>query len=157
MSPRERLAAASPELVAGLVTLVIGGLFIAEARGLPPPFFEPIGSAAVPRATAWIVVALSIAMMAKAVLIGTSRKIHFETRADVWRTIAFAALVIAYVVGLALTRIGFASLTIAFLTIAIPLLGGFSRRMFLQALALGVVLGFALQYLFTRVLVTDLP
>ena len=43
------------------------------------------------------------------------------------------------------------------LAVSVPLLAGFSRRWVLRSVVLGIVIGFGLQFLFTRILVTDLP
>jgi putative tricarboxylic transport membrane protein len=157
MIPSRRFGAALPELVAGTFSLVLAGLFIAQARGLPPPYFEPIGSAAVPRGTAWIVVVLAIVMMARALFSQQSGPAAFHSPHEVRRTLAFSGLILLYVAALGLTRIGYAVATIVFLTMAVPLLAGFSRQWLLRSLALGILLGFGLQYLFTHILVTDLP
>jgi putative tricarboxylic transport membrane protein len=157
MIPSRRFGTALPELVAGMFSLVLAGLFIAQARGLPPPFFEPIGSAAVPRGTAWIVVVLAVVMMTRALLSRETGPAPFHSPREIRRTLAFSGLILLYVAALGLTRIGYALATVAFLTIAVPLLAGFSRQWLLRSLALGIPLGFGLQYLFTHILVTDLP
>ncbi|HVL70328.1 MAG TPA: tripartite tricarboxylate transporter TctB family protein [Beijerinckiaceae bacterium] len=152
-----RVAAAVPELVAGTVAIVIAALFVVEARTLPPPFFEPIGSAAVPRATALIVLTLAAAMIVQALLRRPADAPPETPSANLRLALAFSALTVLYAAGLGLTRIGYAPLTVVFLAVAIPLLGGFDRRTIGFALASGIVLGFGLQFLFTRILVTDLP
>jgi putative tricarboxylic transport membrane protein len=157
MNRSRPFGAALPDLVAGTVALIVAGLFIVEARGLPPPFFEPIGSAAVPRGTAWIAVVLAIAMMGRALLSREPAAAAFHSPRELRRTLAFSVLILVYVAALGLTRIGYAVTTTVFLTLAIPLLAGFSRQWLLRSFALGIVLGFGLQFLFTRVLVTDLP
>jgi putative tricarboxylic transport membrane protein len=157
MSRSRPFGEALPELLAGTVALIVAGLFIVEARGLPPPFFEPIGSAAVPRGTAWIVVVLALAMMGRALFSREPGSAAFHSPQEVRRTVAFSALILLYVAALGLTKIGYAVSTLVFLAISVPLLAGFSRRWLLRSVVLGIVFGFGLQFLFTRVLVTDLP
>jgi hypothetical protein len=65
--------------------------------------------------------------------------------------------VCAYVAAMGLGIVSYAPATIAFLTLSIWFLADFRRAALPVVLAIAVVLGFGLRYLFTKILVTDLP
>lgn len=143
------------------MVIAIAAAFLNDGRKLPPGVFEPIGPGPVPRAVCLAIVALALAMLASPVWhLATGRTAVPEAPPYVPRPAA-AGLVLAgtalYVAAMGLGWIGFAPATILFLTLTIWFLAEFRLTSLPIALALGVVLGFGLRYLFTRVLVTDLP
>lgn len=145
----------------GSAAVVIAAAFLQDSRKLPPGVFEPIGPAPIPRAVAWLVIALAVMMMLPALW----RLVRGGAPAPdplpyAPRPLA-AALVLAataiYVAAMALGLAGYTPATIAFLGVTIWFLAEFRRAALPVALAIAVILGFGLRYLFTRVLVTDLP
>ena len=143
--------------VSSLITLICL-VFLWETWDLPPGTFEPLGSAPVPQATAGIIIfccLLVIREASKKAAGSTSdeESQSFGIRAAV--LIAFATLL--FVILLQLRIIPFAWMTAAFLTVTIWGLEKFTKRKFLPAVVTGLIVGFAMQYLFTQVFVVDLP
>lgn len=144
-----------------LFLIVVSAAVLREAAGLPPGHFEPLGAAPIPRALAWCVIVLSGLVMVQAVLrmrrgdTGTPQEDAYVPRP--LDAVAVLALTIGYVIVLSNALVNFAIATILFLVIAIPLLYRFRWIAFPLSLGIGVVMGFGLQYLFTRVFVVDLP
>jgi len=144
-----------------LVVIVLCCAVLWEARGLPPGSFEPLGSAPVPQAVAGLIVLLCLVVMAKAVLAiarGTTvatDEPDFSPRLP--DALIVFGLTVLYVLVMAFRLTGFAIVTSLFLFVAIAFLTRFERRMLPLAAAIGLVMGYGCQYVFTRVFVVDLP
>lgn len=147
---REKVAEVA--MAVGLIALA--GAFLHEGWNYAPGVFEPIGSGTVPNGVAWIVVALSGAMLIRAV-VGRSGDEHPEP--ERWRTAGLAAvLIVLYVVALSVgIRYRWATLVFVFVTILV--LSPAPRRTLAGAAVSAAVLGFGLDYVFRHILVTDLP
>jgi hypothetical protein len=142
------------EIVMAVVLIAVAGAFLREGWNYAPGVFEPIGSGTVPNGVAWIVVALSGAMLIRAV-VGRSGNEHPEP--ERWRTAGLAAvLVVLYVVALSV-GIRYQWATLAFALVTILVLSPAPRRTLPGAALSAAVLGFGLDYLFRDILVTDLP
>jgi len=144
----------------GLVAIVIAAAFLWDGWSLPPGAFEPIGAGPVPRAVAWMVIALALAMMGEAGWRRTqgapqAAALAYQPR-PVVALIVMAGTII-YVATMALGWIGFAPATVVYLTAMIWLLADFRRNVLPVALVIALIMGYGLRYLFTRVLITDLP
>lgn len=134
-------------------------LMLWQASKIPPPFFDPLGSAAAPRA-----VAIILAVLAAVILLRALAAMPFGSRAaaegyrprpDVAVGIALAS--IGYVAVMDLDLVGFRIATVAFVFLASAILGRFRPPMLLIGLALGLILGFGGSYLFTNILYIGLP
>jgi hypothetical protein len=154
-------SAALTDIAVGLALAAIGAAFVYEGWDLPPGFFEPVGPGPIPSAVAWCVIALAgVVVLRAGVRLATGRlpprePPPFETRGR--DAAAVAALTVAYVAAMGLGLAGFATATMAYLFATIGLLGGWSARTLVPAAIIAVVMGHGLQYLFTRIFVTDLP
>jgi putative tricarboxylic transport membrane protein len=144
-------------VIAGAVILFVG------AADLPPPRFEPLGSAAMPRILGAIMVALALTVAARAVLRlrgatppeapplpGDARE------SDPWRGAVVLVALIAYVAALDFGRVPFVYATTAFVTVAGLAMGrvGLRSAAFFAALGLGVALtlGYVFEtYLYIRI------
>ena len=144
-----------------LVLIVLCCAVLWEARGLPPGSFEPLGSAPVPQTVAGWVVLLCLMVMAKAALAIGRGTVVATGDPDFTPRFADALIVfgltVLYVLVMAFRLAGFAIVTSLFLFVAIAFLTRFERRMLPLAAAIGLVMGFGCQYVFTRVFVVDLP
>jgi putative tricarboxylic transport membrane protein len=154
----------SPGLDIGLslFLIVVAGIIINQASRLPPGIFEPLGSAPVPTAVAWIIVGLCLLIMLRAILrlrkgaapvAGADE--GFATRPlDATVVLLMAA---AYVLVMQYRLVSFRMATTLFLVLSIGFLVRFRPRAMPVALVIGLLVAFGCQYLFTRVFVVDLP
>lgn len=149
------------EIGMGGVAIVMAAAFLFDGRKLAPGVFEPIGPGPVPKAIAWLIIALSGAMMAPAIrhlARGTASApapLAYAPR-PVAAALVFAATAV-YVAAMGMGWVGFAPATIVYLTATIWSLAEFRPIALGIGVVVSTILGFGLRYLFTRVLVTDLP
>ena len=146
-----------PELVAALALGLGAAGFLVDSLSLPPPRFDPLGPAALPRWLAALVILLAAAIALGALL--SPPPVPAEPAPPERRGLALAtfALTLLYVALLASRRVGYAELTLAFVLATGLLLGGPRPRPMLAALALGLLLGYGGAHVFTRILFIDLP
>ena len=142
------------------VLLLFGGLVIREADKLPPPFFDPLGSAAVPRLVAGLLMGLAFIL-----LIRCLRKPPQEHEGSADEPVATSPLVALmsavlpalYVAAMQFGWLGFAPASALF----ILLMGGVLARW--RPRALGVIAivallcGYGLNVILTDILYIDLP
>ena len=140
-----------------LIAIAAAAAFLFDGRHLAPGVLEPVGPGTIPNATCWLVIALSLAMLART-LLASGEGQAAPVAGERWGDVAFVfVLTCAYVatLGFGLVRYGIA--TALFLAIAILWLADDRRKAAPFALAVAVALGTGLDYLFRHVLVTDLP
>ena len=138
---------------------------LVEAAGLPAGIYEPLGSAAIPQAVAVLILLLSLWMGGRAFgYLSDRRGGAPATPGDapthvlrIWSTIAVLGLAILYVLAMQLEWMGFAIATSVFLFLSIGILARFTRRSVLLAVGLALLVGFGGEWLFTNVLIIDLP
>ena len=148
-----------PDLLLAAAVTGFAALIWLQSRKIPPPFFDPLGSAAVPRAVALVMVALA-AIMALRALAGLAEpsdaaKAEYRPRPDL--AIGIFVLCVAYVGAMDLGWIGFEAATIVFLVAAAALLGRLHLKTLLMGTAFAVVMGVGGTWLFTRFFFIDLP
>lgn len=144
------------------LALAVGGfaaLLLLEATKIPPPFFDPLGSAAVPRG-----VAIALAVLAALVLLRALASLPWPARlpAEGYRprpdiAIGIIVVAIAYIAAMDFGLLGFQAATILFVALASALLGRFRLRMCLIGVLVGLVVGIGGTYLFTHVFYIALP
>lgn len=158
-------AAARPpavDLLFGLAVLVLAALVWWGTASLPPPRYEPLGSAALPRGLAIVMAALALVVIARAVLrrpAVTERVAVADAgfRRRPGRAAGAFALLVAYVLVLDLGLAGFIPAScVAFILIGGVLIGFEWRRLPWLA-AFVILLVIALQLVFTRIFYIDLP
>jgi putative tricarboxylic transport membrane protein len=142
-----------------LIILFFAGAIWWEAAKLPPPFFDPLGSAALPKAIASILLFLMLIMLVRAALAwpwqDENEATEFRPRPDL--AIGIVALSVAYVGGMHLRLVSFEYGTILFLISSAALLGRMNRRTLLLGTAAALIMGFGATWLFTRFFFIDLP
>jgi putative tricarboxylic transport membrane protein len=153
-------------------SIVLIGLSIViywETLDLPPGSFDPIGSAGFPRVVSVAIGVLSLVILIRAVhriLVGSKKTTVSESqqtavsptfRARYDLALGFYALSLAFAVVLALRWISFAISTALFLFISIGMLTRFYYKRLPVAILVALAIGFGCQYIFTQVLVLDLP
>ncbi len=143
-----------PDII--LAALVAGGsalLFIGAAE-LPPPRFEPLGSAALPRILGALLILFAVILVIRALLrmrAGTLRD-EAASQADPRRgALVFVALVL-YVAALDFGRVPFVPATTVFVTATGLAIGARNWVNLAVFAALGLVLSFAISTVLERFL-----
>lgn len=145
------------DLALSLVVVLLAALLFVGARSLPPPRFEPLGSAAAPRilGVVLIVLAAVIALRAVIALVRGGGEDDAPAVAEGahpwWSALLFAALIL-YVAALDFGRVPFWAATAVFLGVAGFILTGWRWRAALIYMIFGGVLGLALSWVFTNFL-----
>ena len=155
----------SPGVNLGLALFVIAGaiIFFIETLRLPEGIYEPLGSAPVPQAVSLVVLALA-AWMAIAACRELARR-HpgqdmapaFDFRRHALRPVLVIGMTFLYVLVMQAALMGFGLATTFFLFAAITVLQRPSPATLLAAALLAAIAGFGGQWLFTQVLIIDLP
>ena len=148
-----------PDLWLALSVTALAALLWWEARKIPPPFFDPLGSAAIPKAIAVVLVVIACVLSMRAVAglgaVNDEAPIAYRPRPDL--VIGIFALCVVYVGSMDLGWIGFEAATIAFLIAAAALLGRLHLRTLLLGSLIALVMGVGGTWLFTRFFFIDLP
>lgn len=140
-----------------LAAFVIAGasiLFIG-ASSLPPPRFEPLGSAAMPRILGSILIAFALMLALRAVLTLAKPGGQSISEAGIqlpYRGIIVFALLVAYIAALDFVRAPFALATTVFVMCAGMTMHKLSLRSALVHGALGLFLSLSLDYVFSTYL-----
>ena len=140
-----------------LVALAIAILI--AAQDIPPPFFDPIGSAAFPKYTAYLIAVLALAIGARSFVRAKSQPAPKEPAFKPEPLLAAYTVAIPVVYILCM-QLGFTSFRIAtplFIFALSALLSRFDRRVLIVSGIIAPVFGFGGQYLFTEVFYMDLP
>jgi len=162
-SPRNDAGAASRAPAVG--DLAFAGAIIALAAvvwigtaDLPPPRYEPIGSAAIPRGVALLMAFLALLLGVRALRTGGEASVGepVSRRAAATAVVLIAATLI-YVALMDARLVGFRVATIPFLTVCGILLGGFRLRNAVTALIFAAALTLVLHFVFTQFFYIDLP
>jgi len=128
-------------------------------KEIPPPFFDPIGSAAFPKYTAYIIIALSLAIALRASFAlrktNSPRKKRF--REEPLLAISVVITSALYVLSMQWELLSFRWATLVFIFLLSALLSKFENRVMIFSAIIGIVFGFGGQYLFTEVFYMDLP
>lgn len=160
MTPITRRAAG--DLLLAALCIAGAALLLAGAASLPPPRFEPLGSAAMPRALAVVLIVLSLLMAGRS--LATLRRTVPAPDDDLpqpegtrqGRSVLTLLALVAYVAALDLGRVPFWIATMVFLAaIGLILTGGNLRAGAVYAV-LGAALGAALAWAFQNFLYISL-
>lgn len=142
--------------ISGLIALM-SIVFIWESWSLPPGTFEPLGSGPVPQVTAGIIIVCCLMVIYSAFKKDGSNVDTDSVPVAIGAGVLMAVATLLFVVVLHLRIMPFAWMTTLFLTVTIWGLEKFNKRKLLPAIITGLIVGFAVQYLFTQVFVVDLP
>ena len=143
------------DLFLALGLTAFAALIYAEASRLPPPFFDPLGSAAVPKLVAVVLVVLGWAALLQrlAAPLGEDR----STRGAAGTALLSIVLPLAYVGAMQFGVLAFAQASTLFIIVMGGLFARFRRSAMLILVPLAFLVGFGLDHVFTRVLFIDLP
>ena len=142
-----------------LVLIAVSALMWWESYKIAPPFYDPLGSAAMPRVAAVLITALAILVVVRAVVglrrVGRARSTGYRPRPDL--AVGIVVLSILYIGVMDFGLIGFPWATMAFVFLSGALLGGFQRRIMAISAAIAIALGGGCAFLFRYVFYIDLP
>jgi hypothetical protein len=157
MDDHERRA----ESVLALIAIALSVLFLFEGAKLKPGVFEPIGPGAVPMGVAVITIVLSLLVLLARRRSGVpvaGAGDATSAAAERWvLLLGMAALTLVYAALLQSGTVRYGTATVAYLLISFLLLSDRVRHDLPWALALALVFGLGLDYVFRYLLVADLP
>ncbi|MDA0348418.1 MAG: tripartite tricarboxylate transporter TctB family protein [Verrucomicrobia bacterium] len=149
------------DYVISVFTIVLAGLVLWAAQDIPPPFFDPLGSAAVPKACAYLLIILALAISVRN-FFRNKASANSSTEDEGFKRepilgIAVVALSVLYILSMGAGWVGFRWGTILYIAITGSLLAKGNKRVMLISLAFGLLFGFGGQHLFTDFFYIDLP
>ncbi|MEO7243416.1 MAG: tripartite tricarboxylate transporter TctB family protein [Variovorax sp.] len=177
-SDRAPTADAWVDVIVGLALIGLAAVLWIGSLSIGAPFFDPLGSAAVPRACAVLIAAFSLTMVLQAA--GKLRRarrargalpqepsaqaLTEEVIAEAatwrrrpWLAFAFVVLCGAYMAVMQWRLAGFRVATGVFVLASVVLLGGFKPRTLVIGAILALLLAIGGHLLFTRFFYIDLP
>lgn len=160
-------AARVSDALYSLALLLIAGLVLREAGTLAPAPYDPLGPKTFPVWICYGLIALALAMLARlatgrdlgraqqSMVLGLDQMAEHVRRP--WTALALFGLTIAYAAALSLRGIGFMAATGCYLLLAGLTLTRLDRKQLLPiAIAAGVA-AVALDFIFRRIFILDLP
>lgn len=143
------------DLALAACVIVGAGILFIGASSLPPPRWEPLGSAAMPRILGGILIALALTIASRAIFIlanGEHKNTSEPALVLPYRGIIVFALLVAYIAALDFARVPFVIATTLFVMCAGMTMHHISVRSALVHAALGLVLSLSLDYIFSTYL-----
>ena len=145
------------DLVFAVAVILAAAVVWFGTADLPPPRYEPVGSAALPRAIAALMALLALPVAVRAVRGTAASKRSGEGPAGPVRVAALAALLVAFVAVMDARILGFRPAAAVFLIGACVVLGGVSLRKLGAYAAFALILSVGLHAVFTRLFYIELP
>jgi putative tricarboxylic transport membrane protein len=135
-------------VVAGAVVLFVG------AAELPPPRFEPLGSAALPKILGGLIIFFAAIIASKAVLNKetTDAAPPPASKSEPWRGLVVFIALVVYIAALDFGRVPFALGTMVFVSVAGMAMDRFAPKPALIYALLGLIVGAVLNYVFANFL-----
>lgn len=158
-------AQAAVEAGVAVLLVAVAALVLAGTRDIAPALYDPLGSAAMPRAAAGLVVVLALAMLWRAV---ARLRAESGLRAGGGRppepvagrnglAAAFLASTVAYAGVMQAGWLGYRDATLLFFVVTGLTLARGRRHLVLPILVIAAVIGVGGHYLFTRLFYVALP
>lgn len=141
-----------------LLVIAAAGLVWFGTADLPPPRYEPVGSAALPRGIAAVMALLAIVVAVRAR--GTAAPAPADSGpglAGPLRVLALGTLMVVFVLVMETRQVSFRPAAAVFLFLTAAVLGGLAPRRLAGYAAFAVVLSLGLHAVFTRLFYIDLP
>lgn len=159
-----RTADGRGDLALAIGLLLFAALFWWEAAKLPPPFFDPLGSAAVPKAVALVLALLAVVVVAQRIAAGTAplpAEAELEDQALVRNrpdvALASIAITVLYAGVMHYDILGFREASVVFVVALGAVLARFEKRVVLALIPIALLIGIGFTWIFTEVLYIDLP
>jgi putative tricarboxylic transport membrane protein len=149
------------DYVVSCFTIILAGLVLWGAKDIPPPFFDPLGSAAVPKVCAYILITLAVIISLrrffenKSGSTASSEEVGY--RAEPWLAVAVVGLSILYTFAMGAGWIGFRWGTVLYVLATGSILAKGNHKIMAISLALGLMFGIGGHYLFSTIFYIDLP
>ena len=147
------------DLVLAAAVGVFAAVLLYEAAKIPPPYFDPLGSAAVPKGVAAILAVLVFLIFLRGLAAWPwprpARPDGYRLRPDI--AVGVVVVAVGYVAAMASGLLGFRAATIAFVILATATLGRFEPRLMLIGAVVAVAVGFGGAHLFTEIFFIALP
>lgn len=154
-------------IVLGLGCLAYAVFLYFGALHVPPPIFDPLGSAAVPKIAAFLIALLSVVILMTGLrqrsTSSTELSVGTEDEEDAPVTprydlgICLLGFCAAYVAGMEFGVLGYPVATAIFLFASGLLLGGLNARNVLLSLIISLVVGFGSDLVFSEFFYIQLP
>lgn len=158
-------AAARRDLVLAAALTVFATVLYQQAALLPPPFFDPLGSAAVPKFVALVLLALALGLVVQRALGITEGGMAMPegatdeapVRPAPLAAIGAIILPILYVASMQAGWLAFAQASSLFVIALGGLFARWQWRNLVLLVPLALLTGYGLDYIFTEILYVDLP
>ncbi len=153
------------DLLLALAVILLALVVYWQASLLPPPFFDPLGSAAVPKFVAVVLVLLAIGVIVERLRAvpgersgGLVPETGDEPTPDApWTALASIVLPVLYVTAMQAGWLAFAQASTLFVFALGGLFARFRPRLLLLLVPVALIAGYGLDHLFTEILYVDLP
>ncbi len=157
MASKSRTPRLDLAVCGGLVAFAL--VVLRGVKDIPPPFFDPVGSAAFPKYAAYIVIALAVAIAIRALasLKGGRKAEPKGYVPEPLLALAVVGVPSVYVLSMQSGLLSYRIATVLFIFILSSLLARFDKRVMISSAIIAAVFGFGGQYLFTEVFYMDLP
>ena len=93
-----KIRVVGPDAVFAILCILLAAAVLWDLRTVPPPVFDPIGSAAVPRALAWLMIAFSLWVLISGLIRKEKQAERKGGRAQWAAMICVAAITLVYAV-----------------------------------------------------------
>lgn len=146
--------------VLALALIILSGLVIDGANRLPPPFFDPLGSAAVPRFIAGLLIILAGCLIVRCLsepLPAEGDRAGDEDRSAPWVALGSVAVPVVYVLAMQAGFLGFAPASSLFVLVEGAILSRGRWRVVAILVPVALLTGYGLNMLLTQVFFIDLP
>ena len=137
-----------------VLSAMIASILLVGAQSIAPPFFDPVGSAAVPRACGFALLLIGLLVFIQSLRAKPTENVGAKLQIRP-ATIGTMALMASYILGMSI-GLGFILSTIIFVTAVVPLVNS-SLKSAPVGICLAILLGLGANWLFTDVFFVDLP
>ncbi len=157
MASKSRTPRLDLAVCGGLIALAV--FILMGVKDIPPPFFDPVGSAAFPKYSAYIVIALAIAIAIRAYrsLKNQPTKEPKGFRDEPLLALSVVLVPSLYILSMQSGLLSYRIATVVFVFLLSSLLARFEKRVMISSAIVAIVFGFGGQYLFTEIFYMDLP
>ena len=157
MASKSRTPRLDLAVCGGLIALAV--FILMGVKDIPPPFFDPVGSAAFPKYAACLVIVFAIAIAMRAY---RSLKTEKPKEAQAFISEPLLALFVVlipclYIASMQIGLLSYRIATVIFIFLLSSILARLEKRVMFSSAIIALVFGFGGQYLFTEVFYMDLP
>ncbi len=152
-----KIRVVGPDAVFAILCILLAAAVLWDLRTVPPPVFDPIGSAAVPRALAWLMIAFSLWVLISGLIRKAKPAEGKGGRAQWAAMICVAAITLVYAVFITFAWLDFGIVSALYLFATITFLERPPYRQIPFILLLSTGIGFGCDHVFTQFFFIDLP